>query len=272
MAIRVCLEGARPRVRLGQFVLFFRSRRLQLFWSQKKCIALRAPMRAQVQHPAHGFHGQPRALYAIHVRVLAHGTTPRSADSLEHHRYLPRIALALSPYVLNMHVRPGVHVVKQIPADVIGVLVNHEVIPAVPAPIRADGPIPGGHFEPESSGKPKPMVVRVKALHVVAVTGAKTLELSVLGPMIDVEALVIRRVVAVPMVVADVLRAIPLSVHVPLDFYLRMGVSFWRRRRNPSLVGSRRIGWPRLARMPRLPVLLARMLRHHRHGERQKQS
>ncbi len=54
----------------------------------------------------------------------------------------PGRGCSLHPHILDVDVNAGMYVVEQIPSDVIRVLVNDEVIPAVPAPVRAKRPIP----------------------------------------------------------------------------------------------------------------------------------
>ncbi len=50
--------------------------------------------------------------------------------------------MLLRAHVVDVDVDAGVNVVEQVPAGVVGVLIDDEVVCAVPAPIGADGPIP----------------------------------------------------------------------------------------------------------------------------------
>jgi len=61
------------------------------------------------------------------------------------------------------------NVVEQIPADVLGILIDDEIVGAVPAPISADGPVPSSHFKGETTRKPEAVMIAVEALDAVAV-------------------------------------------------------------------------------------------------------
>jgi len=78
-------------------------------------------------------------------------------------------------------------VIEQIPARVIGVLVNDEVIATVPAPIHADRPIPGSNFEIKATREPEAMVVAVDAHNVVAIAGPKMFKAAVLKRVVQVD-------------------------------------------------------------------------------------
>jgi hypothetical protein len=56
----------------------------------------------------------------------------------------------LGAYVADVHVDTGVHVIEQIPADMVGVLVYDEIIAAVPAPIGTNGPVPRTQLQSKS--------------------------------------------------------------------------------------------------------------------------
>jgi hypothetical protein len=117
-------------------------------------------------------------------------------------------------------VHAGVNVVKEIPAGVVGILVHDEIIGAVPAPIGAYGPVPGSDFKAEATGEPETMMIDIEALDAITEGGAKVLEAPVLEGMVDVEALIVRVVVAVPMVVVDVGSAVDAAIHMALGFGL----------------------------------------------------
>jgi hypothetical protein len=67
-----------------------------------------------------------------------------------------------------MDVRAGVHVVQHVPPDVVRVFVNHKVIAAVPAPVRANRPVPIRYLEIEAAREPEAEMVAVNPLDVVA--------------------------------------------------------------------------------------------------------
>ena len=107
-----------------------------------------------------------------------------------------------------MDVDAGVNVVKHIPANVVGVLVDHEIVGAVPAPIGTNGPVPRRYFKIEAARKPEAVVIGIEAFDAIAVRRAKVFEPAMFEGVIDVIALVIRTIVAIPMVFVDVRRAI----------------------------------------------------------------
>jgi len=136
----------------------------------------------------------------------------------------------------------GVDVVEEIPADVVGILVHNEIIGTIPAPIGADWPIPGSHFKAKAAGEPETMMAEIEAFDAIAEGRTKVLEAAMLEGMVNVEALIVRGVVAVPMVVVDVGSAIDAAIHVVFRFGLGMGiVPFGWRRGDVALIGARRV-------------------------------
>ena len=127
-----------------------------------------------------------------------------------------------APKIGNMYVDAGVNVVQHVPAGVVGILVDDKVIAAVPAPVRANWPVPVRHLEIETAREPKAVMVAVNPLDVVAVGWAETLEAAVLERMVQMKALVVRAVVPVPMVVADVLGLVNLTVRVAIHFRMEV--------------------------------------------------
>jgi len=99
-----------------------------------------------------------------------------------------------------MDVIARVDVIEQVPSEVVGVFIDHEIIAAIPAPIGEQGPIPGSHFKVKSPGKPEPVAVRINAKDVVAVLGAKALEMPMIKRMIQAKARVIRPIMSIPLV------------------------------------------------------------------------
>jgi len=139
-------------------------------------------------------------------------------------------------------VNAGVDVVKHIPADVVGILVDNEIIGTIPAPICAERPIPGSDFKAKAAREPETVMRQVKALDAIAVGGAKVLEAAMLEGMIEMETLIVRTFVAVPMIVVDVLSFVDVALDVALDFGLSVGiVPFGWRRGDVALIGTRRI-------------------------------
>lgn len=93
--------------------------------------------------------------------------------------------------ISHVNINPSVYVVEQIPPDVIGVLVNHKVLSAVPAPILTDRPIPVRYLKVEATGEPETMTVAVKACDPVAIAGPETPKMPMLEGMIHMEAMVV---------------------------------------------------------------------------------
>jgi hypothetical protein len=86
------------------------------------------------------------------------------------------------------------------------------------------------------------MMAEIEALDAIAIRGAKVLEAPMLEGMINVEALVVRAVVAVPVVVVDVRSAVDAAIHVMFRFGLGVGiVPLGRSRRDMPLIGARRV-------------------------------
>ena len=141
-----------------------------------------------------------------------------------------------------MDVDAGVDVVQHIPADVVGIFIHDEIIGTIPAPIRANGPVPGRDFKAEAAGEPETMMIEIEALDAVAVRRAKVLEAPVLEGVVDMKALIVRCVVAVPMVVVDVGSAVDAAIYVMFGFGLGVGIiPLGRSRRDMALIGARRV-------------------------------
>jgi len=126
----------------------------------------------------------------------------------------------LRAHVGDVDVRAGVDVVEHVPAGMIGIFVDDKIVAAVPAPVRADGPVPGSDFKGEATGKPESMMVAIEAFDAVAKRGTKVFEAAVLEGMIDVEALVVGTVVAVPMVIVDVRSGVDVAGRMAFGFRL----------------------------------------------------
>lgn len=138
-----------------------------------------------------------------------------------------------------MDVCAGVDVVEQIPADVVGILVDSEIIGTIPAPISAERPIPGSDLKAKAAREPETMMREIEAFDAIAVGRAKVLEVAMLEGMVDVEALIVRAIVAVPMIVVDMLSLVDVALGVTLYFGLGVGtVPLGRRRGDVTLIGA----------------------------------
>jgi hypothetical protein len=136
----------------------------------------------------------------------------------------------------------GVDVVECVPSIVIGIFVDDEIVGTIPAPIGADGPIPGSDFKVEAAGKPEAVKSGIKAFDAVAEGGANVLEAAVFEGMIDVKALIVGTCVAVPMVIVDVWSVVDVTGGVAFRFGFGVGiVALGRRRRDMALIGARGI-------------------------------
>ena len=145
-----------------------------------------------------------------------------------------------------MDVCARVDVVEQIPADVVGIFINYKIVSAVPAPIRANSPVPRSDLEAEPAREPETVMIAIEALDAISKGRAEMFEAPVLEGMINVVALVVGGIVAVPFVAADVRMIVDPATWLAFGFRLGMRViALRRRRRNVALIGAWRI-WPTL--------------------------
>src|SRR5258708_19623850 len=116
--------------------------------------------------------------------------------------------------------------------------------------MRTQGPVAIRSLEVEAAREPEAVMVAVDAFDVVAVRRAEMFKAPVLKRMVKVKTLVVRAVVPIPMVVADVLGFVEFPVYVTfrLGFSARR-LPIPRGRWNPPLVRS----WPVLPRLLMLP-------------------
>jgi hypothetical protein len=150
--------------------------------------------------------------------------------------------LPLRAHVGDVDVDAGVDVVKRVPAIVVGIFIDDEIVGTIPAPISADGPIPGSDFKVEAAGKPEAVMLGIKAFDAVAEGRANVFEAAVFEGMIDVKALIVGTCVAVPMVIVDVGSVVDVAGGVAFRFGLGVGiVALGRRRRDMALIGARGI-------------------------------
>src|ERR1700758_2431151 len=99
---------------------------------------------------------------------------PNLSDRVNCAHSLCNWMLFSAPKIGNMYVDAGVNVVQHVPAGVVGILVDDKVIAAVPAPVRANWPVPVRHLEIEPAREPEAVMVAVNPLDVVAVGWAET--------------------------------------------------------------------------------------------------
>jgi hypothetical protein len=124
--------------------------------------------------------------------------------------------------------------------NAVEIIVDYKIVIAIPAPIGANRPIPDSHYEPKTARKPKPVMVAVYPLDSVTVGNADAFKTSVLKGVVNMEALVVWPVVAVPAVVVNVLCLIPSPVVMLFHFWFCMNIVAARRRwRHVPLIGAR---------------------------------
>src|SRR5262249_57735868 len=108
---------------------------------------------------------------------------------------------SLRPHVLHVDINAGVHVVEHIPPGMVEIVVDDEIVVAVPAPVGTNGPIPESYFKIKTSGEPEAVMVAVDSFNAITERRSNVLEAAMLEGMINVITLVVRCVVAVPAVV-----------------------------------------------------------------------
>lgn len=120
---------------------------------------------------------------------------------------------------MGVDVDAGLRIVDEIPAGMIGVIVDDEVVAAaIPAPAGGEVPIPRSDFKREASREPEAVRAEIEAFHVIAVGRAEVLEAAVLIWMGDDVALVIGAIVAVPVIVVHVRHAVDAVAGAAIDF------------------------------------------------------
>lgn len=147
----------------------------------------------------------------------------------------------LHAVVLDVEVDSGFGVVEEVPAGVVGVFVDDEVIAAVPAPVGEGDPVPVRNCEVAAAAEPEAVGTGVDAGDAEAVIGADFGEVASGEGVVEVEAGVVGGGVAVPLVMIDVLGVIDVAGDLALCIGtlvgLRAGARSWGRRRM-SLVGA----------------------------------
>src|SRR5262245_22505029 len=159
-----------------------------------------------------------------------------------------------------MHEAAGVDVVDQIPADVVRVLVDDEVVAAVPAPAVPERPVPHRDLEQEVVVEATAMVLVVHPHHAVAERRPEALEAAEREGLLEPVARIARLVVAEPAIAAHVRHRVHVVAAV---LHLGPRVPFappLRRRRNLTRVCT----WPALR--------VLSVLREHRAREQKDQS
>jgi hypothetical protein len=147
-----------------------------------------------------------------------------------------RLAI-LHSHILHVNVNPSMHVIEQIPADMIWVFVHDEIIAAIPTPVDEEGPIPGCHFEIDAAGEPEPMTVSIDSHKPVRGGWTKMIEMAMGKRTFQAIPRIVRRVVPVPLVVVDMRRGVYTPIPLVLFPYVRnMRRRWWGK---VTLIGTR---------------------------------
>src|SRR5580658_9854553 len=86
----------------------------------------------------------------------------------------------------------------------IRVVVHDEVIPAGPAPLGRQRPVPRSDLEPEAPGEPEAMLLAIEARDCVAIVRPEAGEVPGRPRVLEVKARIIRAIMPVPFVVIHV--------------------------------------------------------------------
>src|SRR2546422_9054178 len=141
-----------------------------------------------------------------------------------------------------MDVPASMHVIQQIPARMIGIVVHDKVVAvAIPTPVSSNGPIPRRNLKRKTAREPKPVMVTIKALDVVAVGGTKVFKVAMLELVSDNIPPVVRTIVSIPVIVGHVRDAIDAAALATVNFGLRVRISFGRRLRDVALICRERL-------------------------------
>ena len=144
---------------------------------------------------------------------------------MEERPFSALIGAKLRAQVLGVGVDASLGVVDEIPAGMIGVIVDDKVVTrAIPAPTGGEVPIPRSDFKREAAGEPEAVRARIEAFHVIAVGRAKVFEAAMRIGMRDSVAFVVGTIVAVPVVIVNVGNAVDTPAGPAIDF--RLGVDF----------------------------------------------
>ncbi len=129
-----------------------------------------------------------------------------------------------------MNVPASLHVIQQIPAGMIGIVVHDKVVAvAIPTPGSSNGPIPRRNLKRKTAREPEPVMVTIKALDVVAVGGTKVFKVAVLERVSENIPPVVRTIVSIPVIVGHVRDVIDATALATVNFGLRVGFPLrWR--------------------------------------------
>src|SRR5579863_2030537 len=119
-----------------------------------------------------GSAGQPRAAHGEPIERAAARTT--ASDG-------PLSGGLVWPQVLDVHISTEPHVVRQIPAVMVWIFVNHDIV-AIPEPVPAVADVEGGNAETKTAEPESARAAAAQPPHMAAPEAAG--EMSVLPRMI----------------------------------------------------------------------------------------
>src|SRR5437016_5169810 len=154
---------------------------------------------------------------------------------------LPRPGTFSRAHVGGVDVDARVDVVDQVPAEMIGIVIDDEIVATIPAPVGADRPIPGCHDEREPSGYPEAALIPVDPDDFVTERTANAVEPPVFVRARQPVTRVIRAVAPIPAIVIHVGQVVRATGADALGFRSAAPWPAARFRWNVTLIRSRRI-------------------------------
>jgi hypothetical protein len=143
-----------------------------------------------------------------------------------------------------MNVGACVDVVKQIPPDVVRIVIDDEIVTAIYTPVREDRPVPISYFKRVACRKPKSMMLPIDPENVVALFTPTMIKVPVIEGTIEMKARIVGTVMSEPLIMIDMLGVVNPPVSKPLSAKSRSrwiaGRGWW----DMTLIGT----WCHLAR------------------------
>ena len=145
------------------------------------------------------------------------------------------------PQMLHVDIDPGVDIVEQIPARMIRVVVDHEIVAAVPTPVLAQRPVPKRYFK-GGIGEPESPTMEVDPGNRVPEGRTNVRKAAIAVRLLHAETRVIGLFTTEPLIVIDVWKV----VHVTCGQMFGLALFTWiscrvRCLRNSAMVGARPI-------------------------------
>jgi hypothetical protein len=139
---------------------------------------------------------------------------------------------------LGVGVDAGLGVIDEVPAGVIGIVVNDEIVTgAIPTPAGCEVPIPRSDFKRKTAGEPKAVRAEIEAVDVIAIGRAEMFEAAVRIGMRNDVTLVVGTIVAIPVILVDVRDTVDTSAGAAIDFGLGTDIAMCGSFGNAAVVG-----------------------------------